>query len=423
MSETQSSSRLPMLAATMLVVAAAASVRFSFGVGFFNSLSVLDVMLLLALIPAGFLLVGGRELSLGDATVFGCLLLPLLISAASTLWSQDLDGTLRTVVFYVESIVAYLCAVNLLKDASVRTIARLLMLFVWVLLLVCALMYLRVPGFEPLIAYNAGLKDTLVSYFSRLSHPFLGASNNLAGVLAFLLFPIAASARLLKSRFGYFTTAIAFLAVALTFSRGVMAAIVVCWLIAMVWGSRAIFSSVMKIASVASVLIAVGYIAMLTSPEAQGILEDRFKLTTILARFDNIRQVVDAVAVEPLLGWGAGSAPYYAPGLVGGAHNTYLENAMYFGVPLAGVVTLCLFLLPVRLYTRFTALGSPPSLTRACSLAIFCQLLIFISQTSFEGATLKIIFYLLTGMSVALLHAARREYPAEAAARGVAHRE
>jgi O-antigen ligase len=404
------SSRLALLTATLIVVAAAAAYRIPLAVGLFNSLSILDLILLSALVPAVLLLAGGRAVSLGDPTIFACLLLPAAISLLSCLWSHELEATIRAVVVYVESLVAYLAAVSLLAGARPAAIARLFALFAWVLVAVSVLMYAGVPGFEPYFSPDSpDYAELTRAYFGRLSHPFIGASNNLAGVLALLLFPLAAAARELRSRFAYATTVVTVVALLLTLSRGVIAAVAICVIVGLVWRRGPSLGLVAKTALGAGVLAAGAYIALLLVPSLQENLKSRLSLFTILERLRHMSEVTNAIASQPLVGFGAGVAPNNAPWLVGAAHNTYLENAMYFGIPLAALITIALLLLPARLYVRFSSLGSAPSLVRACFLGIVCQLLVFVTQTAFEGSNLKIIFYLLIGMSVALLRASSEE--------------
>ena len=62
-------------------------------------------------------------------------------------------------------------------------------------------------------------QETLVSYYARLSHPYLGRSNNVAGILALYVFPFAARARYRRSAIFYLFGAQSGLALLLTLSR------------------------------------------------------------------------------------------------------------------------------------------------------------------------------------------------------------
>jgi O-antigen ligase len=402
----------------VLMLAAGVSYRADFALGPFNSLSVLDVQLILGCALGGLWFLVGNPIRLGDPTLFACLSAPALITAVSMLWTSDTTATVRALIVYIESLAAYLLVVNLLHDGSSGTVVKLFAVFVVAALATSVLMYLGVPGFRPRIESAALSEQTLQSYLERLSHPFIGASNNLASVLAFAIFPLAAGvrAKLVLARPALWMAVIALL---LTLSRGVIAAVCLCALISLVWDRKPSLIAVCRITAVFFVIALTGYLLLQSIPALENNLQGRLSLRTFVARADLMLQVVDAIGQRPFIGWGGGAVPLYAPWLAGSAHNTYLENAMYFGVPLATVITICLVLLPLRMHVLFRE--TAPGMARLCCLGLVCQLLVFVTQTSFEGSTLKIIFYGFTGMSFVLLEADSRAGLAPRAA-GVGNR-
>lgn len=153
-----------------------------------------------------------------------------------------------------------------------------------------------------------------------------------------------------------FGAAIVSAALVLTVSRGgilaTVAGVVVFFLVALRKdrGTRAVMPAGVVAALVAAYVAAVGLAAFLARLFASSAEEARF---TVYPR------IVEAIADRPWLGYGPGGffdafRPYVPPSAATGewdmAHNSYLENALEFGIPAAIAFYAALFLVVRRLW-------------------------------------------------------------------------
>src|SRR5262249_28578348 len=130
------------------LVAAAMPIRIAVGVPVVDSISVLDVVLLVAALTL-LLDLSYRPLDTGYKQVFGLLCLPLAVAAFSVVWSQDRPATLRAILIYVEGLVAYLFVVRELHGLSPARIVGYLARFAYLLIIPAVLLLLHVPRVEP----------------------------------------------------------------------------------------------------------------------------------------------------------------------------------------------------------------------------------------------------------------------------------
>ena len=183
--------------ALVSIIAIANPIRIWFPIGPFSSFSVLDVFLL---VTAAILLVTCRirnTISIGDGLVLLCLSIPPLVTLLSSFWSIDLTATIKSTLVFFEALVAYFIAVNIFSSFRPENIMKYLYIFVFLTLIASFFTLLGVPGFEPNIPPEVAADKTeaagyLIRYYTRLSNPFLGASNDYATVLA--MFPIVFAA-------------------------------------------------------------------------------------------------------------------------------------------------------------------------------------------------------------------------------------
>jgi hypothetical protein len=113
------------------------------------------------------------------------------------------------------------------------------------------------------------------------------------------------------------------------------------------------------------------------------------------------------IGERPLIGFGAGTSPDRAPLLVaeGSVHNTYLQQIVYYGIPLG--TGLCLAL--VALARFFVLRGRFTSISKVVAYALVVQLIVFLWESSFEGTVLKVLFFMSIGLGAALVRAAEAE--------------
>ena len=108
---------------------------------------------------------------------------------------------------------------------------------------------------------------------------------------------------------------------------------------------------------------------------------------------------------RPLLRYGAGATPDRDPLLGQGVHNTYLQQVLYFGLPLGLLVSLAL----VGTAGMFLARGRSIAIAGVIGCSLMVQLVIGLFESSFEGRVLRVLFYLSMGLATALLRAVEGE--------------
>lgn len=86
-------------------------VRLSGSILFLNSLSILDILLIVAAVTL-FLDLAFRPPNLGYRGLFLLLCVPLVMSVLSLVWSEDRTASLRAVIISLEALVAYLFVVR-----------------------------------------------------------------------------------------------------------------------------------------------------------------------------------------------------------------------------------------------------------------------------------------------------------------------
>ena len=130
-----------------------------------------------------------------------------------------------------ESLVAYLLAIRLFRGVAPRTIVSAMSLFVMVCITGAILAFLRVPGFDPVIPPDilVGSPDYinyLASFYARLSHPFIGLSNDFASALNCYVLVLFAWGFAENRRAYQLLAALTVLAITFTLSRGVLISLV-----------------------------------------------------------------------------------------------------------------------------------------------------------------------------------------------------
>lgn len=379
----------------------------------FASFSILDVtIVLLSLFVSVVCLVQGY-VNVGNTYIMSFLFVPFVISAISMIWSTDISATIRWIIIFGESVSAYLITIYIFKDFRPGKIMRYISLFAILLIVAAILSLLRIPGFTPQIDPTIELSSAeysayMTSFYARFSHPFIGLSNNFATVLVFPVFILFGYGVLQKEKLYIIIAFISGLALIMTMSRGVILAVLISFAI-YVSLSRSLAKKWPRFSITLLMLGVMFYVFYKINPEVAVYFIDRFSRGNLDIRMDKILLAFEAISNQPWLGYGAGVAADGEPGLVGGVHNTFIEQILYFGVFFGMVVNASLVLLFLRFLEWRTWNERARFIARAVAFAVVAQLLVFVSQTSFEGSVLRVLFYFSFGMATALLRSMERD--------------
>jgi len=419
----------------VVLLAAAMPVRILHSLPLVSSASILDVALLLVALTL-VLDLAFRPLDTGYPELFWLFCVPLVVPGISIVWSQDRTETLRTVLIYAEGLIAYLFVIRELDGLPPARIITYMKRFTYFLIIPGVLLLLHVPGFAPEVDYPHSSGGYL-TFYTRLSHPVLGGSNNLAVALAFFAPILLYWGHTRHDRRATTAAFVSLLAIALTLSRGILLAFLIAGVVyaALNVGRRrrARTGLAGKIAAtVALGLVALG-IFYAVNPPTHEFFKGRLTVANAETRSKLISFSFKAIANKPLLGYGAGATPpdaaEYVPvpddssgdpltdsgqtvslagsGQAGGVdvHNTYLQQALYFGLPLGLLVSLAL----CGTAGVFLARRRSIALAGVIAYALMVQLVSLLFESSFEGTVLRVLFYFSVGLAAALLRSAERE--------------
>ncbi|SDS07564.1 O-antigen ligase family protein [Actinopolymorpha singaporensis] len=377
-----------------------------------GSVSILDLLLLVAaasLVPNLL----RRRLNLGYRTLAMALAIPPLVAALSLLWSQDRAESLRTTLISVEAFIAYLFITRELEGLSAERVVAYLGRYAWLVLVPAVLLMLHVPGFGPYGSdYHTGYA---VSYYARLSHPVLGGSNNLATVLAILVPPLLYWGHSRRDWRATLAGLIAAMGVVCTLSRGVLAASVIAGVgyLALLpisrrpWARRRpVPGKVLGKVLIGTLSLSAGAVALYRfNPPTHEYISGRLSPDSILKRVELYSEASEKIGARPFLGYGAGVIPYGDPVNPVDVHNTYVQQALSFGLPLGVIVGVAIAGLPLffLLRRRVHPLAGP------LGYAVLVEVVTFAFESSYEGTVLRVLFYLLLAMLAGLLRAATIE--------------
>jgi O-antigen ligase len=241
----------------------------------------------------------------------------------------------------------------------------------------------------------------LVSFYARLSHPFIGLSNDFASALNCFVLALFAWGFIDSQRSYQLLAALTVMAMTFTLSRGV--------LIPLVFTGIVFFLAPQlrrMLPWLAGLLgfMALGIFAYYTLvPEVGSTLAGRTSDSNVETRLLKVRVAADKIMERPLLGYGGGVVADSDAELQGGAHNVVVDMMLYFGVLPGLIVCLSLGSLPLAFLGWRSADPKVRFMARAVGFTLVSQMLIFMSETSFDAAVLRVYFYFFIGTSVALL--------------------
>jgi len=395
----------------LVLLAAAAPYRYYGSFPLVASVSVLDVALLLA----GFGLIARRAMTgpidVGDRRLFALLCVLPVLSLTSMLWTVDSVATLRETLSYGESVLAYVYVVQQTAGLPAEAVVRWLRRFVYALLIPAVLMLTHVPGFNP---QAPGLKHSsgdYLSFYTRLSHPFIGRSNNLAAVLIMVVVVLVYWAVTRHHRASYVAAAVAAVGIALTFSRGAILALLAAAVILFLRrrrGRRTVAHRRLAatITGVVAAVLAAAWAFYVLNPDTREFIAGRLSASNVFLRESRLYHGFEWLADRPFVGYGAGALPGNDASIAGGVHNTFLQQLLAYGVVLGLLGVLSLFEV-VRYFLGSRSTG----LRRAIGLTLVAAGIDFAVESSFEGQALRVIVYLLLGLLVGLLRAQERGAP------------
>ena len=411
-----------------VLLAAAMPVRILHSVPLVSSASILDLALIVVAVTL-FLDLAFRPLDTGYPELFWLLSVPLVVSIISIVWSEDRTATVRTVFIYAEGLIAYLFVIRELDGLSPARIITYIRRFSYFLIIPGVLLLLHVPGFEPDVALKHSSGGYL-TYYTRLSHPVLGGSNNLATVLAFFAPILLYWGHTRHDRRATIAAFISLIAIALTLSRGILLAFLIAGVVYAPLTAGRRRRAGKGLAGKIAATVALGLVGLgvfyAVNPPTHEFFKDRLTLANAESRSELISVSFKAIATEPLLGRGGGASPALdapqrfipvpddgsaAPPAASGptegvvVHNTYLQQAIYFGLPLGLLISLAL----CGTAGVFLARRRSIALAGVIAYALMVQLVSFLFESSFEGTVLRVLFYLSVGMAAALLRSAERE--------------
>lgn len=321
-------------------------------------------------------------------------------TGASLAWTTDAASTFSYLMGAAVAVLAFLEAVLLARGLSARVVAGVVSVWVVLLLVPCLLLQLRVPGFLPPADLDPTSSDYL-SYYVRLSHPYIGRSNNPAALVAPLILPLVAFALHRRSVAATLGGAVAFGMLVLTMSRGSLLALAVAFILYVLLepiGRRLVCRSWWVAALI--VVLAAGLVVWQV-PSASVHVGSRFAWRNIGARFDLLDAAGAQIVAAPWLGIGAGVGPH--------AHNTFAQQAVWFGVPLGTLLGVLLLWSVLFWFGRGG--GAQRWLALAIGAGVAGQVASFAVQSSYEGNLLRSLIWLGWGLLFALYQRACSEPP------------
>jgi O-antigen ligase len=404
----ESISPLRLASIVLLIVCMALPVRFWVAFGPFTSISILDIVIIVGGIWLLLLALTGNGVVVGHKAILLLLGLPLIIGVLSLFWSQDVATSVRWTLVNAESLVAYLLAARIYSRIGPRTIMKVVAMFVTMCLAGGILAFLRAPGFEPhmppdMTVGTPNYAAYMISFYARFSHPFIGLSNDFASALNCYVLTLFAWGYL--ERLGTYKTLAGLTVMAITFtlSRGVLIPMVV---VGCIYILRPELRRLWPWLGGLLGLMALGILAYYTFvPEVGATLADRTADSNVDERMEKLHKAVEKVSERPLLGYGSGVTPDSAFELTGGAHNVVADMMLYFGVVPGFVLCFGLACIPLAFFRWISSEPGVRFMATATGFAVLSQLLVFLSETSFDAPVLRVHFYYYIGTVVALLTA------------------
>lgn len=315
------------------------------------------------------------------------------LAAASAAWSTNPAASWVYAGNAVEGIVLVWMIVAVTRDEPARLVVWAIGLWVVALLVPCTLMWAGVAGFQPPAWLDPGSGD-YISYFARLSHPWIGRSNNPATLFVVAVVPLAAWGLRHRARFAQVLAGLALVATVMTVSRGTLLALAVgaVFLAIVAWPlARSLWRWTAVAAGVSVVALVLMY---LLNPASRMHLSSRASATNVDARFVLLSDALADIGKAPWLGTG--------PSVTPSVHNVLLQQLVDFGVVGGLVIDVLLVAVVVWWFRGARRRGPAGWLAVACGVGIAVQLGSCLVEASYEGGFLRNLMWLSWGLLLAL---------------------
>jgi len=359
--------------------------------------SVLDVACYLALLVlVGDLWARGWVRPPGVLIALG--LITGVLAAFSAGWSSNPAASWVYAGNAVEGLVLVWMVIAVTRGETARLVAWAIGLWVVALLVPCALMWAGVRGFQPPAWLDPESGD-YISYFARLSHPWIGRSNNPATLFVVAVVPLAAWGVRHRARFAQVLAGVALVATVMTVSRGTLLAL----------GAGAVFLAVVAwplarslwrwaVVSLGASVVAL-VLMYLLNPASRMHLSSRASATNVDARFVLLSDALTDIGAAPWVGTG--------PSVTPSVHNVLLQQLVDFGVVGGLVIDILLVGVVVWWFLPGRRRGAAGWLAVACGVGIAVQLGSCLVEASYEGGFLRNLMWLSWGLLLALYAAER----------------
>ena len=407
---------LKYILALPLIIAFAFPVRIWWHFGPFASFCPLDVVLLTGLLLSLVHVLYSGKVPVSYRHVMAVLIVPLILTYCSLFWSVNRPETTKEVLIYSEAFSAFFISIVVFRGLPSKTLANMIGLLVFFIILTA---FFSVAGFswlQPQIPPNIATESIeyqsyTLSYYARLSHPYIGLSNNFATVLVFFPVLFSAYGKASGRHIFYWLAFLTGLAVTLSMSRGIIAAMIVGYtLYAVRTKNQVSLRGLWKVAIITCVLFLGVSAFLFMNKVAWEQLPSRLSIVNITARMSAYEAAVAAIAEHPVLGYGAGIALAEISDIpLHSVHNTFLQQILYFGVPGGCMAIGSILLVPFLIHNRRSKHMRERLVKHGLVCAIITQILLFMVQASFEGSVLRVFFYFSVGISLALIDAMNRE--------------
>ena len=328
------------------------------------------------------------------------------------LWSSDQGKTFVTLLRYFIASLAALNGWLIFSRITLRQSMRLLLVLLVIMLASSAAMYAGVPGFEFYALHDDTVLSTdrammLASLYTRLSHPFLGLSNDVAPIFSFLVFAFYGFTVVKRSlRYGCITILALFCLIA-TGSRAQIALTLVALCIYEVMVRRSA-TRILGALVFAGILFSIA----LSSPFFQDIVnltefasnvESRLSFSNVTSRLEYIPIATQEIERNWWLGYGGGISGQRAE-LAYGTHNFLLQLWLYYGVVMGTLGAVFLSMPIFYFYQRAarSTIGEHASLQAALMLGWLVLIAAALTQTFFDAALPRIVLFFFAGIGFAM---------------------
>ncbi|CAK0772894.1 membrane hypothetical protein [Gammaproteobacteria bacterium] len=402
----------------ILAFAIAFPFRMNYSFGPFNTLSFLDVAVIICIIFFIYSWLISAPILLGNMKLAFSIIFPILVAGISIFWAVNQNTSMSSFVKYIYNGLYYFISLNLAKNMSARKIGQIFSFLIIAWIFGSLAMYLDIPGFRYFIAEKIDLKkdelnDIIASYYLRLSHPYIGMSNDYGPILIFFGFLLLGIARYVNNFIFLIVAIFSICFSILTFSRGMILALI----FVNIFSNRLFRVTFIKFLTTIAIAVLFSFLFYQTISNISIIhLEDRdrdlsslflerISNANIKSRFISSNEDFQLIMDRPFLGYGSGYNK-----LNSASHNFYIANWKYFGIIL-GTITSILFISVIIIAFNFQkkySYSSVSVLYFSLGMGWMFLCLTVLSQTLIEATAPRTIIFYGLGTFAGMLHGLRQ---------------